>query len=48
MNSKREFLPSFDLESQLPKDIYDINSIISEEDWDLMTVEPFIVALKKK
>ncbi|KRX00499.1 hypothetical protein PPERSA_08892 [Pseudocohnilembus persalinus] len=47
-NSKRQFLPEFDMLATEPSKIYDINSIISKEEFENIKCEPIMAALKKK
>lgn len=46
-NQKQEFLPEFNLETSEVDKIYNLNSIITPEEMDAISVDALVVALKK-
>jgi len=45
--SKRDLLPEFSLDARLPEQIYKLNSIISQDEWDNIPLEELKKILKK-
>lgn len=47
LSAKREFLPDFNLQTEIPSKIYDIHSIISQDEWSELNIKYALKIVKK-